>query len=100
MGWFGLGRRYYGDLIGAAAGLAAMTWLLQRAFARPQGFLAMFAVLLVWHSAGYYAGELLLDAVGKRNGMLLWGVAHGLGFGAGLGYVLYQCQRRAPVAPA
>lgn len=90
--WFGLRGKFQADLFGAAAGLAAMTWLLQRAFGRTTGFLPLFGVLLVLHSAGYYAGEQLYAAVRGTNGRLLWGAAHGLGFGAGLGYVLQRCQ--------
>ncbi|MEY2879145.1 MAG: hypothetical protein RLZZ15_1525 [Verrucomicrobiota bacterium] len=92
--WFGLHGKFQADLWGAVAGLAAMTWLLQRAFGQTRGFLGMFFVLLALHSAGYYAGEQLYAAVGRANGRLLWGAAHGLGFGAGLGFVLFQCQRR------
>ena len=99
-GWFGLHGKFHADFWGSVAGLAAMTWLLQRAFGQPRGFLAMFAVLLALHSVGYYAGDWLHAAVPGANGKLLWGAAHGLGFGAGLGYVLFRCQRRAPVASA
>jgi hypothetical protein len=94
--WFGLRGRYQADLFGAAAGLAAMTWVLQRAFGRTPGFLLLFAGLFGLHSVGYYLGEQLYAAVRGTNGRLLWGAAHGLGFGAGLGFVLHRCQ--APAA--
>ncbi|MBL9200166.1 MAG: hypothetical protein JNL39_06645 [Opitutaceae bacterium] len=96
--WFGLRGRYQADLWGAVVGLAAATWLLQRAFGATRGFLVAFVVLFLLHSAGYYAGEQLYAAVGRANGRLLWGAAHGLGFGAGLGYVLWRLQ--APRAAA
>jgi hypothetical protein len=92
--WFGLKGKYCADLFGAVAGLAAATWLLQRAFGRANGFLRLFAVLFAFHSVGYYLGGELYALVRGPAGRLLWGAAHGLGFGAGLGYVLYHCQRR------
>lgn len=91
--WFGLQGKFLADLWGAAAGLAAVTWLLQSAFGSRSGFLRLFAVLLVLHSGGYYLGGELYALVRGSAGRLLWGAAHGLGFGAGLGYVLFQCQR-------
>lgn len=90
--WFGLRGKFQADLFGAAAGLAAMTWLLQRAFGRSGGFLALFGVLFALHSLGYYVGEQLYVAVRGPTGRLLWGAAHGLGFGAGLGWILQRCQ--------
>jgi hypothetical protein len=49
------------------------------------------------HSAGYYLGEALYATVRGATGRLLWGAAHGIGFGAGLGAALYmvQAQQRA-----
>lgn len=93
--WFLLRGKYQADLIGAVAGLAALTWLWQRAFGSTRGFLVMFAVLLALHSAGYYLGGQLYAAVKGTNGRLLWGAAHGLGFGAGLAFVLVRCQAQS-----
>lgn len=90
--WFGLRGKHYADLWGAAVGLAGLAWLLQRAFGLEGGFLKLFLVLFALHSAGYYAGEELYAHFPGSTGRLLWGAAHGLGFGAGLGWVLYQCQ--------
>jgi hypothetical protein len=92
-GWFGLKGKYHGDFFGALVGLAAMTWLLQGAFGQRRGFLRLFLVLFAFHSAGYYVGGELYALVRGTSGRLLWGAAHGLGFGAGLGYVLFHCQR-------
>lgn len=91
--WFGLRGKHQADLWGAVAGLAATTWLLQRAFGAARGFLISFLVLLALHSAGYYLGEYLYATVHGTNGRLLWGAAHGLGFGAGLGFVLHRLQQ-------
>lgn len=90
--WFGLKGKHQADLYGAAAGLAAATGMLRSAFGRRDGFLRLFAVLFALHSAGYYLGGELYALVHGSTGRLLWGAAHGLGFGAGLGYVLHQCQ--------
>src|SRR6185436_9451261 len=90
--WYGLKGKHYADLWGAMAGLAIMTWLVQRAFDQRTGFLPTFLVLLVLHSLGYYAGGALFRSVRGSTGQLLWGAAHGIGFGAGLGYLLYHCQ--------
>jgi hypothetical protein len=100
--WFGLGGKFRADLIGSIVGLAAMTALLQSGLGRKTGFLLNFAVLLALHSVGYYAGGELHELVRGSGGRLLWGAAHGAGFGAGLGYVLFRLQaplsRSAPAA--
>ena len=103
--WFGLKGKYYADFWGSVAGLAAMTWLVMRAFGKTDGFLLMFIVLLACHSLGYYVGGALYASVKGSTGRLLWGAAHGLGFGAGAGYLVYRCQeplklRLRPAAPA
>jgi hypothetical protein len=91
--WFGLRGKHLADLWGALAGLAAMVWLFQSAFGTRPGFLRLLLVLFVCHSAGYYLGGELYAQFRGSTGRLLWGVAHGLGFGAGLGYVLHMLQR-------
>jgi hypothetical protein len=90
--WFGLKGRYKADLWGSAAGLALLTLILQRAFGQRNDFLAAFGVLFAFHTLGYYLGEIMHNAVRQTAGKLLWGVGHGLGFGAGLGYVLFHAQ--------
>ena len=90
--WFGLKGRHHADIWGSALGLAAMTAMIRAAFGHRGGFLPLFAVLFSFHTLGFYLGEVLHDFVAGPNGKLLWGVGHGLGFGAGLGYVLHACQ--------
>ena len=90
--WFGLKGKMQADLWGAVAGLAGMTLLWQRLYGRPGDFLRLFAGLFVLHCAGYYLGGVFHARFHGPPGMLLWGVAHGVGFGAGIGYVLWRCQ--------
>jgi hypothetical protein len=73
-------------------GLAAVTFLICRAFEKRDGFLFLFLGLLAFHSAGYYLGGYLYSSVRGSTGRLLYGAAHGIGFGAGLGFVLFHAQ--------
>jgi len=90
--WFGLGGQYHADLFGSAVGLLAMAWFFHQAFRATTGILASFSILFAFHTLGYYAGEICYAEVGRRAGRLLWGACHGLGFGAGLGALIYSCQ--------
>lgn len=92
--WFGLRGKHHADLWGAAAGLAAMSTLIRRAFGASGGALEAWAVLFVCHTLGYTLGDELHAAFRGATGRLLWGTAHGAGFGAGLGYLLAAAQRR------
>jgi hypothetical protein len=72
-----------------------MTALIRASFGSTSSFLTLFGVLFTLHTLGYTLGDELHVLVRGTNGRLLWGAAHGLGFGAGLGYVLFHCQRGA-----
>jgi hypothetical protein len=50
------------------------------------------AVLFVSNCLGYFVGSALNNSFGGRSGMLLWGVAYGLFFGAGIGAALQLVQ--------
>lgn len=100
LGWFGI-KGNTGEIFGSALGLAACAWILLRLAGnecRTSHFLHCWAVLFLFHTLGYEAGdwgyrlasssETILPAFAR----LSWGLGHGLGFGAGLGYVLYHCR--------
>jgi hypothetical protein len=98
--WFGLRGKHHADLYGALFGLGAMTWLVRRAFGRQGGMLEAWAVLFACHTLGYTLGDDAYALVRGTTGRLLWGAAHGVGFGLGLGYLLRDCQRPDPPATA
>ncbi|MES2696446.1 MAG: hypothetical protein V4773_23455 [Verrucomicrobiota bacterium] len=90
--WFGFKGKFYADFWGGVAGTALFTLLLARAFEKQNGRFLMFLVLLALYSAGYYLGGMLYGQIKGPAGRLLWGACHGLGFGAGIGFVLFHCQ--------
>ncbi len=92
--WFGLRGKHHADLWGAAVGLALLTLIIRRAFGSKEGGLAAWAVLFACHTLGYTLGDELYAAVRGPLGRLLWGAAHGIGFGAGLGFLFAAAQRR------
>lgn len=91
--WFGLKGKHHADLYGAAVGLAAVIGIVRRAFGGGGDPLAMYGVLFACHTIGYTLGDDLHALVRGAPGRLLWGLGHGLGFGAGLGFVLHQVQQ-------
>ncbi len=110
-GWFGLGG-HVGEVFGSAAGLFFLARTIGRGVGAKEGLLEVFAVLFLFHTLGYYLGDMLytggqghtwlaplMDSVsgGTRVSIarLLWGLAHGSGFGAGLGYAFWRTQRSA-----
>jgi hypothetical protein len=54
--------------------------------------LKLSAVLFVSNCLGYFLGSALNHSFGGRLGMLLWGIAYGLFFGAGIGAALQLVQ--------
>ena len=97
--WFTLKGKYHGDLWGSLLGLALLTWLFQKAFRAFDGFLPTLAILFLFHSIGYYLGYEANTFFGGTTGKLLWGAAHGLGFGAGLGNLIHHCQKSSSESP-
>ncbi|MCB1120115.1 MAG: hypothetical protein KJT03_01090 [Verrucomicrobiae bacterium] len=90
--WFGLKGKFHADLYGSVVGLAVMTWMFRVAFKANACFLPLFGVLFTCYTIGYYLGGEAHALIKGPPGMLLWGAGHGLGFGAGIGYLLNRCQ--------
>lgn len=106
--WFAL-RGKPGEWAGSLGGTLAMGLVLSNAFRARERRLQIILVLFISHSAGYFLGGLLYDFCRSesgrvwlgnlldrnaraKTGMILWGLAYGIGFGGGLGYALYHCQ--------
>jgi len=95
--WMAL-RDDEGSFGGVLAGAVAMGAVLAWAFDAWREFWKVVAALFVLNFLGYcvggrVAGKLAIEH--RELGMLLWGAAFGLGFGAGLGMAFYWCQGRA-----
>lgn len=90
--WFGLTGKHHGDLYGSAIGLLALAAIFKQAFGATFNLLFVFGILFTFHTLGYYLGDDLYQIVGGSAGRLLWGAGHGIGFGAGLGCLIHQCQ--------
>src|SRR5207244_6964504 len=78
-----------GEWLGAIAGSILMGLILAAAFGALVVAPKVIAVLFVGNSVGYFLGDFLNNTLHGKSGMLLWGVAYGLWFGAGLGAALY-----------
>jgi hypothetical protein len=89
-------RNAAGEWLGSLAGSVLMALVFAAGFGALRATLKLSAVLFVSNSLGYFLGSALNNSVGGRPGMLLWGVAYGLFFGAGIGAALHfvQQQRR------
>jgi hypothetical protein len=82
-------RGSVGEWIGSFAGCLLMAVVFAAAFRRMHLTQQLFVYLFAANSAGYFLGSILNGAFGGRPGMLLWGVAHGVFFGAGLGAAIW-----------
>lgn len=86
-------RNAAGEWTGSLAGSVLMAVVFAAGFSRLSSTGKLAAVLFVSNSLGYFLGSALNNSVGGRPGMLLWGVAYGLFFGAGIGATLHLVQQ-------
>ncbi len=105
LAWFVI-KGLPGEWTGSAAGSLCFAFIAWRSLGRPQGFWLAALMLFVLHSAGYFAGRLWMYGILDHGiegwtkprvamaAKLGWGVFHGLGFGAGIGYAIARWQRR------
>jgi hypothetical protein len=96
-GWvfaYFLFRGTTGEWVGSLAGSVLLVLVIAGAFKSWRSVPFLSLMLFALHSVGYFLGSILHSSLGGRIGMLLWGVAYGAFFGAGLGFVLYSAQRR------
>jgi hypothetical protein len=85
-------RGALGEWVGAVVGSILMGLVLAFGFGALRSSPKLIAVLFIANSAGYFLGDKLNNSIGGKPGMLLWGAAYGLFFGAGLGAALYFAQ--------
>ena len=98
LAYFVLGRTV-GEFVGSLAGSVLMAVVLAAGFGASRAILKLSAVLFVANALGYFLGAALLESYPNQAGMLLFGVAYGLFFGAGIGAALQMVQQ-PPNEPA
>lgn len=93
------------EWIGAAAGTLFFAWFMWRGLPDARGFWIGALVLFVLHTAGYFQGGKWMYGTLAHGiegwtkpqvaaaAKLGWGLFHGLGFGAGIGFALGWWQR-------
>ncbi|HEX3133766.1 MAG TPA: hypothetical protein VHX44_09325, partial [Planctomycetota bacterium] len=91
--WF-LFHGRIGEIVGALTGGSAFALLTAWALGRPRSLLLSVLVFLAAHLAGYFIGGWAMHeglAAGLQNtlGMLTWGLWYGIGFGAGIGWLVH-----------
>lgn len=93
------------EWIGAAAGTLFFSWVCWNSLKKPAGFGIAALVLFALHTLGYFVGgKWMYGLLGSGIegwtkpqvaivAKLGWGLFHGLGFGAGIGFALGWWQR-------
>ena len=88
-GWFTFKNRF-GEIAGSIVGIFAMTAVLRTKLYSSMRLLEAAAVVFLFYTAGYYAGEMWFKTAGGLQGKLGWGACYGAGLGAGLVYLIQQ----------
>jgi len=95
------------EWVGAAAGTLFFSFMCWRSLKKPSGFWIAALVLFALHTAGYFiGGKWMYGILGSGiegwtkpqvaiAAKLGWGLFHGLGFGAGIGFALGWWQRKS-----
>jgi hypothetical protein len=86
-------RNTAGEWVGSLAGSIFMALVFAAGFRSLSSTVKLSTLLFVTNSLGYFLGSALNNLLGGHPGMLLWGVAYGLFFGAGIGAALHLVQR-------
>jgi len=92
--WFAT-RSRLGEWAASLAGSVAFTAVAGVLLGRRRGWLVATGVLFAAHSAGYFLGGWAYEQLHGSPALprLSWGFCHGLGFGAGLGFVFHSFQK-------
>ena len=111
VGWMLL-RGFAGSIVGLLAGAAVMGAILAQGFAARGVWWKIIVILFLANAVGYFIGEWAHNFIptlkeGNALGLTLenstramlskvaWGFFYGLGFGAGIGFAFYLCQKDA-----
>ncbi len=112
--WFTF-RNTFGEIVGSTIGIFALVTILKKWMRFRFPFTGVFATMFFWHTLGYYTGGFAYDCLQGRGpfgidldatrtqiatlARLSWGLFYGLGFGAGLSYLL-QTSRQSSERPS
>ncbi len=102
--WFLL-KGKTGEWSGAILGGLVFTYYCTWALQRPQKtmhvrrLLVVSVIFIATHAIGYFSGETAMSWVTTQSGMKTlgmwaWGLCYGIGFGAGLGYIIHVCHNK------
>lgn len=89
-------RNKPGELLASVLGPALFAVVMSVAFRNKRVWPSTAVAMSVGHGLGYFAGDFLNSALGGAAGMLMWGVCHGLGYGAAIGWSSVRWMRGWP----